>query len=80
MGWKTFLIMYFKAGNEKASEIVKKVESLGFECTIGPVDFVYDWRNKVPTKEDILELADKLVKVLDGTGVMFNIDTHETPD
>ena len=78
MGWKTFLVMYFKAGNGKVSEIIKKVESVGFECTVGPVDFVYNW-DKEPTKEEILEVADNLAEALDGTGVMFNIDTHEAP-
>jgi len=79
MAWVTYLVMYFKAGKEKASEVVKKVESVGFECTVGPVDFVYTWQDgKTPTKEEILELADKLAETLDGTGVMFNIDTHQT--
>lgn len=78
MTWKTFLIMYFNAGKEKASEVVKKVESTGFKTTFGTVDFVYEWKNE-PTKEQVLELADKLTEVLKNTGVMFNIDTHETP-
>ena len=77
MSWKTYLVIYFKAGNEKISEIVKKVESVGFKCTIGPVDFVYEW-DKEPTKEEILELADKLAETLKDTGIMFNIDTHES--
>ena len=78
MAWKTYLVMYFNSGREKASDVVKKVESIGFECTVGPVDFVYDWQEKTPSKEDILDLADELAEKLDGTGVMFNIDTHET--
>jgi len=78
MSWKTYLVMYFKAGNEKASDVVKKVESIGFKCTIGPVDFVYEW-DKEPTKEEILQLADKLTETLKNTGVMFNIDTHKSP-
>ena len=44
MAWKTYLVMYFRSGKEKASDVVKKVESVGFECTVGPVDFVYDWK------------------------------------
>ena len=78
MAWKTYLVMYFRSGKEKASDVVKKVESVGFECTVGPVNFVYDWKEGKPTKEEILDLADKLAENLDGTGVMFNIDTHET--
>lgn len=79
MAWKTFLVMYFNAGKEKASEVAKKVESVGFKTTFGPVDFVYEWQ-QVPTKEQVLELADKLAEALYSTGVMFNIDTHEIPE
>ena len=79
MAWKTYLVMYFRSGKEKASDVVKKVESVGFECTVGPVDFVYDWKEKQPTKEEILELADKLTAALKDTGTIFNIDTHQTP-
>ena len=78
MGWKTYLDMYFKAGNEKASEVVKKVESVGFKTTFGPVDFIYEWQ-KQPTKEQILKLADRLSEALKDSGAMFNIDTHESP-
>lgn len=77
MGWTTYLVMYFRAGKEKASEVVRKVESVGFKTTFGPVDFIYEWKQE-PTKEQILKLADRLTKALDGTGVMFNIDTHNT--
>jgi len=79
MAWTTYLVMYFNAGKEKASYVVKKVESVGFECTVGPVDFVYDWKEKQPTKEEILDLADKLTEALKDTGAIFNIDTHQTP-
>ncbi len=77
MAWKTFLIIYFNAGKEKASEVVKKVESIGFKTTFGPVDFAYGWQ-QAPTKEQVLEMADKLTEVLKDTGAIFNIDTHET--
>jgi len=77
MAWKTYLVMYFNAGKEKASEVVKKVESVGFETNFGPVDFSYMWESK-PTKEQVLELADKLTEALKESGAIFNIDTHET--
>ena len=76
MTWKTYLVMYFSTGNGKISEMVKMVESVGFTTSFGPVDFVYEWENK-PTKEQILELADKLTETLKDTGAIFNIDTHE---
>ena len=70
--------MYFSVEKEKASEVIKKVESVGFKTTFGPVDFVYEQENE-PTKEQVLELADKLTEGLNNTRIMFNIDTHETP-
>ena len=78
MAWKTYLVMYFGTdGNISIDEIVQKVESLGFVSAIGPVDFVFDWENKTPTKRDIFELATKLREVLKGTGTIFNLDTHD---
>ena len=76
----TAYVMYFNTNNEKPSEVVKKVESVGFETTVGPVDFVYKWQEKQPTKAEILELADKLTEALKDTGAIFNIDTHEAPE
>lgn len=77
MTWKTYLVMYFSS-ESTMSEVIKKVEAAGFKTTFGPVDFVYEWKSK-PTKEQILELGDKLSKALKGTGIVFNIDTHESP-
>lgn len=77
MGWKTYLVLYFKAGNGKISETVKKVESVGFETSFGPVDFTYSWESE-PTKQQVLELGDRLSEALNGTEVVFNMDTHET--
>ena len=78
MSWKTYLVMYFGTNNGVSiKEIVQKVESLGFESAIGPVDFLYDWRDKQPSKENIFELANKLKKVLKDTGTIFNLDTHD---
>jgi len=77
MGWRTYLVMYFGTNDTMPSEISKKLESLGFSTSIGSVDFIYDWNGRKPAKDEILDLADKLVKMLDGSGVMFNLDTHD---
>ena len=76
MGWKTYLVIFFGTTGAKPSEIVSKVESAGFKSTLGPVDFIYDWKEKQPTKSQILAIADDLAKALSGTGAVFNIDTH----
>jgi len=76
MAWRTYLILYFGTKDKKPSEIEKDLLNLGFETNIGSVDFVYIWGEEQPTKEQILDLADKIVETLQGTGAMFNIDTH----
>ena len=52
MVWKTYLIMYFSA-ESKMSDVIKKVESVGFKTTFGPVDFIYEWK-KQPAKEQVV--------------------------
>lgn len=78
MGWRTYLVMYFGTDNGVgATEIAKRVEGLGFKGVFGSVDFIYEWGNRKPTKEEVLSLGDKLVKSLQGTGAVFNLDTHD---
>ena len=77
MGWKTYLIMYFGTRGMKSSDISERVEDLGFESVIGSVDFVYDWKDRKPSKAEILSLGDQIVKVLEGSGAVFNLDTHD---
>lgn len=68
--------MYFGTEGGKATEISKKLESLGFRGAFGPVDFTYEWANK-PSKEQVLNLADKVMVALKDTGSVFNLDTHD---
>ncbi len=76
MAWRTYLILYFGTKDAKPSEVAKNLTNIGFESNIGSVDFVYQWGEEQPTKEQILELADRILEVLKDTGSMFNIDTH----
>lgn len=76
--WKTYLVLHFGTANgNKPSEIAKKLEEEGFESSLGTVDFVYDWKDKEPSKQEVLELADKVSEVLGGTGAVFNLDTND---
>jgi hypothetical protein len=77
MTWETFLVIYFGTDDGiGATEIAKRVESLGFKCNFGPIDFIYKWDHK-PTKEEVLKLGDKLCAALKGSGAVFNLDTHD---
>lgn len=76
MAWKTYLVLFFGTTGAKPSEVVAKIESLGFKSTLGPVDFIHEWGSNEPQKKQVLELANELAKILTGTGAVFNIDTH----
>lgn len=76
MAWQTYLVLHFGTLGIPMTEVLEKVEATGFKTTLGPVDFIYEW-DKIPNKEDISELGDKLVEVLKGTGSVFNLDTHD---
>lgn len=76
MGWRTYLVMYFGTKGVGATEIGRRVESLGFKTTFGSVDFIYEWQDK-PTKEQVLALGDKLCEALKDSGAVFNLDTHD---
>ncbi len=76
MGWKTYLVMYFGTGNGSATDVAKKLEAIGFKTQFGSVDFVYDWPQQ-PTKEQVLAIADRIIRDLKGTGAVFNLDTHD---
>lgn len=77
MAWRTYLVMHFGTTGVGASEIAKRLESLGFKTTFGSVDFEYNWDGRKPTKEEVLALADKIVNALKGSGAVFNLDTHD---
>jgi hypothetical protein len=74
MVWKTHLVVYFN-GKERITNIVKKIEEIGFNSSLGPVDFEYIWPSE-PDKQQVFELCDRLCDLLKDTGVIFNLDTH----
>ena len=75
--WKTYLVMYFGTKSVSPQEIARRAEALGFETKFGPFDFVYDWKDKVPAKEDVLVLGNKVAEALKDSGAVFNLDTHD---
>ena len=76
MTFKTYLVVYFGTNGVGPSEIARRVETLGFKTLFGPYDFAYPW-NHEPSKSEILALGDKVQTALQGTGAVFNLDTHE---
>ena len=74
---KTYLVMYFGTKGISASETASRVEKLGFTTLYGPYDFVFDWKGKSPTKEEVLALGDRVGEALKDSGAVFNLDTHD---
>ena len=75
--WKTYLIMYFGDAGTKLTDVVQKINDLGFYTRLGSFDFAYKWGEEQPTKEQVLELGDKISESVKGTGVFFALDTHD---
>lgn len=76
MVWKTYLILHFGTAGAKPTELARKLSELGFNAELGAIDFVHKWGEEQPSKEQILELADKVAEALNGSGSVFNIDTN----
>lgn len=74
--WRTHLVMYFGT-KLKPSEVAARLEKLGFATHYGPYDFIYEWGEGQPKKNEVLALGDKVVDVLKDSGAVFNLDTHD---
>jgi hypothetical protein len=71
---KTYLLVWFSSEGVPPSEINRRLMSLGFEPMQGSYDFVYNWNGSVNI-EKVLEFGDKVYLSLQGTGVMFKLET-----
>ena len=76
MVWKTYLILHFGTQGAKPTELAAKLGTLGFNAEFGAIDFIYNWGEEQPSKEQVLGLADKVAETLNGSGSVFNIDTN----
>jgi hypothetical protein len=71
---KTYLLVLFSSEGARPSEINRRLTSLGFEPMQGSYDFVYNWNSNVSI-DKVLEFGDKVYLSLQGTGVMFKLET-----
>ena len=71
---KTYLLVWFNSEGAPPSEVNRRLMSLGFEPMQGSYDFVYNWNSSVNI-EKVLEFGDKVYLSLQGTGVMFKLET-----
>ena len=71
---KTYLLVWFSSEGARPSEINQRLMSLGFEPMQGTYDFVYNWNSNFSI-DKVLEFGDKVYLSLQGTGVMFKLET-----
>lgn len=71
---KTYLLIWFSSEGVRPSEVNRRLMSLGFELTQGSYDFEYQW-NGSASLDQVLGLGDKVYLSLQGTGVMFKLET-----
>ena len=71
---KTYLRITFNSEGAKPSEVVSRLQSLGFKPITGDYDFVYVWDSSA-TVEDAIWFADKVHSTLQGYSTIFQIET-----
>jgi hypothetical protein len=76
---RTYLTVMFSTEGPLPSEIVNRLQMIGFKPTTGNYDFVYDWGKNASVDETIF-FADKIHEVLNGMGVMFRLETEGVSD
>ncbi len=71
---ETYIDIYLNSDGEKASVIHKKLSEMGLKSTIGPHDYVYNWKSIVKIDEEI-QFIDKVQSNLKGTGAILKFST-----
>ena len=74
MSMKTYLKVTFNSEGAPPSEVVSRLQSLGFKPITGAYDMVYEWGNSASV-EDAIWFADKIHATLKGYNVLFQIET-----
>ncbi|HJH32410.1 MAG TPA: hypothetical protein C5S50_09620 [Methanosarcinaceae archaeon] len=71
---KTFLSIWFNSNGANPSDVNRRLMSLGFQPVQGPYDYIYNWSDNVDVDE-ILRFGDKVHLSLQGSGVLFKIES-----
>ncbi|MCK5310406.1 MAG: hypothetical protein KAJ64_07135 [Thermoplasmata archaeon] len=75
---RTYLTVMFSTEGSHPSEVVDRLQMIGFKPCTGNYDFVYEWDNNA-TLEDTIYFADKVHEVLKDMGVLFSTETDDLP-
>lgn len=71
---ETYLRLSFSSEGARPSEVADRLQTFGFVPTQGNYDFVYDWKGHAG-REQVLDLATELTRLLSGYGVLFELET-----
>lgn len=74
---RTYLSIIFSTEGERPSEIIARLQSLGFKPITGSRDLVYEWNDNAEVNEAI-SLLDMVHATLGGYNVMFTAETIES--
>lgn len=72
---RTYVTVTISSEGAKASEITGTFEELGFKTTLGSHDFVYDWKDKSVSADQVINFIDKVQGKLKGMNVMISATT-----
>ncbi len=76
---KTYLTVLFSTRGGRPSDVVERLQMIGFKATTGNYYFVYEW-DKNATVDDTIYFADKVHETLKGQGVLFRLETEQFSD
>ncbi len=73
---KTYLTITFNSEGSSPSEIKTQLMNLGFKAAKGSYDFVYDWKKKEVSIDELVWFADKIHASLKNNNILFQIETQ----
>jgi hypothetical protein len=76
---RTYLTVMFSSDGDLPSEVVDRLQMIGFKPCTGNYDFVYEW-DRNATVEDTIDFADKVHGVLKKMGVLFRLETDSNEE
>ncbi len=71
---KTYITLWFNSEGIPPSQVIKKLEDIGFRPVKGNYDMEYDWGRPV-TVEEVLDLGDRVQALLKDAAVLFKLET-----
>ena len=71
---KTYITIWFNSEGAPPTEVMERIQAMGFKPTKGHYDHVYDW-GRDPELEEIIQLANGLHEALKGLKVIYKVET-----